>query len=135
MLKQKDKLYYEDSKGDIYYAGGKLGIFNEKVSLIGTDLDDNIYFISSKIKNKVYKVQNNKIVDKMELSDNDVVTSYSDNTNVYLIYPTYIINITSKDPYKRLIKLSDYVTFESIKTNTVYLKTNDNTIISRKLLQ
>lgn len=133
MLKQKDKLYYQDNKGNIYYSGGILNIFKEDVNLIGTDLDDNIYFISSENKDKVYKVQNNKIIDTIELSDKDVVSYYSDNTNVYLIYPTYIINISSEDPHKRLIKLSSYVTFESIKTNTVYLKTKDNTIISREL--
>ncbi len=135
MLKQKDRLYYEDNKGDIYYAGGKLNIFNEKVNLIGTDIDDNIYFISSKIKNTIYKVQNNKIIETIKLSDTDINDSYSDNTNVYLIYPTYIINISSKDPFKRLTRLSNYVTFESIKDDTVYLKTKDNTIIIRKLLE
>jgi hypothetical protein len=135
MLKQKDRLYYEDSKGDIYYSGGKLGIFKEKVNLIGTDLDDNIYFISTTNKDKVYKVQNNKIINTIQLSDTDVVSWYSDNTNVYLIYPTYIINVSSENVNKRLVKLSNYVTFESIKDNIVYLKTNDNTIISRELLK
>jgi len=134
MLKQKDRLYYEDSKGDIYYSGGKLSIFKEKVNLIGTDIDDNIYFISTEDKDKVYKVQSNKIIDTIELSDTDVVSWYSDNDNVYLIYPTYIINISSENTNKRLAKLSNYVTFESIKDNTVYLKTKDNTIISRELL-
>ncbi|MDD2376177.1 MAG: hypothetical protein PHD15_02925 [Clostridia bacterium] len=135
MLKAKDRLYYEDNKSNIYYSGGKLSIFKEKVNLIGTDLDDNIYFISSENKNKVYKVQNNKIVDTIDLTDTDVLSYYSDNTNVYLIYPTYIINISSENPNKRLIKLSNYVTFESIKNNTVYLKTKDNTIIIRELLK
>lgn len=135
MLKQKDKLYYEDDKGDIYYSGGKLNIFGEKVNLIGTDLDDNLYVISSTNKNKVYKLQNNKIIDTIELSDTNVVSSYSDNTNVYLIYPTYIINISSENVYKRLIKLSDYVTFETIKSTTAYLRTKDNIIIMKKLAE
>lgn len=134
MLKQKDKLYYEDNKGNVYYSGGILSIFKEDVNLIGTDLDDNLYFISTENKDKVYKVQNNKIIQTISLSDTDVVTSCSDNTNVYLIYPTYIINISSKEPNKRLIKLSNYVTFDTIKSNTVYLRTKDNTIIARDLL-
>jgi len=135
MLKAKDRLYYEDSKGNIYYSGGILNIFKEDVHLIGTDLDDNIYFISTKDKNKAYKVQNNKIIDTIDLTDTDVVSYYSDNTNVYLIYPTYIINISSETPNKRVAKLSNYVTFESIKSNKVYLRTKDNTIISRDLLK
>lgn len=133
MLKQKDRLYYEDDNGYIYYSGGKLSIFKEKVNLIGTDLDDNLYFISQEKKNKVYKVTNNKIVDTIELSDTDVVTWYSDNTNVYLIYPTYIINISSNEPYNRLVRLSNYVNFEAIKTNKVYLRSNNNIIIMRQL--
>lgn len=133
MLKQKDRLYYEDDKGDIYYSGGKLNIFKEKVHLIGTDLDDNIYFISQDKKDKIYKVSNNKIIDTIELSDTDIVTWYSDNTNVYLVYPTYIINISSDEPFNRLIRLSNYVTFEAIKTNKVYLRSNDNIIVIRQL--
>lgn len=131
MLKQKDRLYYQDNKGDIYYSGGKLSIFKEKVNIIGTDFEDNLYFISAVNKNKIYKVQNNKIIKTIDLSDTDVINWYSDNTNVYLIYPTYIVNVSSEDPYKRLVKLSNYVTFEAIKTNTVYLRTKDNIIVTK----
>ncbi|MEG1989559.1 MAG: hypothetical protein RR136_01000 [Clostridia bacterium] len=134
MLKHKDRLYYEDDNNKIYYAGSRLNIFGEDVHLIGTDLDDNIYFISAKNKNKIYKVQNNKIIEKIELTDTDVINWYSDNTNVYLIYPTYILNISSKSPYKRLAKLSEFVAFETIKENTLYLRTKDNLIVSTKLL-
>lgn len=133
MLKHKDRLYYEDEKGTVFYAGGKLNIFNENVHIIGTDLDDNIYFISANDKDVVYKVQNNKITEKIELTDTDVVSWYSDNTNVYLIYPTYILNISSKNPYKRVAKLSNYVAFESIKEDTLYLKTKDNLVTTTKL--
>lgn len=135
MLKQKDRLYYETDKGDIYYSGGKLNIFKEKVHLIGTDLNDNIYFISQDSKDKVYKVDNNKIVDTIQLFDTDVVTWYSDNTNVYLVYPTYIINVSSDEPHKRLIRLSNYVTFETIKTDTVYLRSKDNIIVTKQLAE
>lgn len=133
MLKQKDKLYYEDEKGDIYNSGSKLSIFKEKVDLIGLDLNDILYFISTN-KDKVYKVQNGKIIQTIDLADTGVVDWYSDNTNIYLIYPTYIVNIASTDTTKKLIKLSNYVNFVTIKSNTVYLKTNDNTIISKDML-
>ncbi|MEG1705802.1 MAG: hypothetical protein RR290_04440, partial [Clostridia bacterium] len=76
----------------------------------------------------------NKIIEKIELTDTDVINWYSDNTNVYLIYPTYILNISSKSPYKRLAKLSEFVAFETIKENTLYLRTKDNLIVSTKLL-
>lgn len=134
MLKQKDKLYYEDENENIYSSGSKIGIFKENVDLIGLDLNDDLYFISSK-KDKVYKVQNNKIVDTIPLTDTDVVGYYSDNTNVYIVYPTYIISVSSTDTTKKLVKLSNYVTFETIKSNTVYLKTSDNTIILEDMVE
>ena len=68
------------------------------------------------------------------MSDTDVVTSYNEYNAVYLIYPTYILNLTGENPYKRVAKLSKYVTFEAIKGDTVYLRTTNNKIITTPLL-
>lgn len=135
MLQHKDKLYYEDKKGNIYSSGSLLSIFKEKVDLIGIDLDDNIYFLSKNDKDVVYKVYNNKIVDKIELSDTDVVKTYSNNEAVYLIYPNYVINVSGEDPYKRLGRLSNYVKFDAIKDNMMYLRTSNNTMIKVELVK
>jgi hypothetical protein len=132
MLKHKDRLYYQLDNKDVYYAGGRLNLFKNKVNMIGTDLDDNIYFIDVD-KTKVYKVKDNKIIKTIELSDNNAVNCYSDNTAVYIIFPNYIIDVSSDDVYKRICKLSNYVTFETIKTDTVYLKTKDNIIVTTNL--
>ena len=51
-----------------------------------------------------------------------------------MIYPTYILNLTGENPYKRVAKLSKYVTFEAIKGDTVYLRTTNNKIITTPLL-
>ena len=56
MLKQKDRLYYEDNKGVFIILGLKLNIFKEKVHIIGTDLKDSLYLFRRN-KNKVYKVE------------------------------------------------------------------------------
>jgi hypothetical protein len=133
MLQHKDKIYYEDSKANIYSGSVVLNLFKEKVDILGIDYDDNIYFISRDSKNKVYKVLNNKIIDTIELSDTDLVTTYANNYGVYLIYPTYVINVASEEPYKRIGKLSKYVEFQAIKGDTMYLKTSDKYIVKTKI--
>ena len=133
MLQQKDRIYYEDSKSNIYYSGGRLSLFTSNVDMIGIDYDDNLYFIDTKTKNKVYKVNNNRIVDTIELSDSDLVTTYSNNYGVYLVYPTYVLNVSAEDPYKRIGRFSKYVKFEAIKGNEMYLRTSNNILIKTNL--
>lgn len=135
MLQRKDRIYYEDSKSNIYSSAGYLNISKKDVDMIGLDEDDNLYFIDKEEKKTVYKVNNNVIVDTIKLSDADLVTTYSNNYGVYLVYPTYVINVAGKDPYKRIGKYSTYVKFEAIKGNTMYLRTSNNVLISTELLK
>lgn len=136
MLQHKDVVYYEDEDYNIYYGSNKLSIFKEKVNMIGIDYDDNLYFISKNEKDIVYKVKNNKIIDKIELSDTNLVKTYMNNYGVYLVYPTYVINVADEEePYKRIAKLSKYVSFEAIKDDTVYFRTTDNLLITTKVIE
>lgn len=143
MLQHKDKLYYEDTKGGVYSSGASVNyLFNyADVELIGIDakLDntedvEKLYLLNTETNDRVYVVGDGKLLDTIMLSDTDVVTSYNEYGDVYLIYPTYILNLTGENPYKRVAKLSKYVTFEAIKGDTVYLRTTNNKIISTKLL-
>lgn len=134
MLQHKDRVYYEDINKNVYSSYGYLNIFKTDVELIGIDLDDNLYFISSDLKNIVYKVYNNKIIDTIELSDSDVVKTYTNNVGTYLIYPTYVINVAAEDPYRRIGRLSRYVEFEAIKGNLMYLRTSDNMLVTTEIL-
>ena len=76
-----------------------------------------------------------QIIDTIYLSDTDIVATYNEYGDVYLIYPTYILNITGENPYKRVAKLSKYVTFEAIKDDVVYLRTSNNKIVTTTLLE
>lgn len=134
MLQHKDRVYYEDSNKNIYSSYSYVSLFKTDVELIGIDLDDNLYFLSSDLKNIVYKVNNNVIVDTIKLSDSDVVTTYTNNVGTYLVYPTYVINVAAKDPYRRIGRLSKYVEFEAIKGDTMYLRTSDNILVTTKVL-
>ena len=129
MLQQRDRIYYEDEDSNIYMGSMRLSIFGEKVNMIGIDLEDNLYFISKNDKDVVYKVKNNYIVDEIELTDTDLVTTYTNYEGVYLVYPNYIMEVSGEDPYRRIGRVSKYFTFEAIKDQTIYLKTSDNLVV------
>lgn len=135
MLQTKDNVYYEDINSNIYYSAGQVNLFKNKVELIGIDSDDNVYFIQKDTKSIVYKVKNGKIIDTIRLSDSDVVTTYTNNVGTYIVYPTYVINVAASNPYKRIARLTNYVEFLAIKSNTMYLKTKDNKLISTSILE
>lgn len=134
MLQHKDRVYYEDTKSNIYSSAGTLGLFKTKVEMIGIDEEDNLYFLTKDTKSTVYKVSNNKIIDTIKLSDTNVVKTYTNNFGTYLIYPTYVINVAAEDPYRRIGRLSEYVEFEAIKDDTMYLRTKDNILVTTKVL-
>lgn len=143
MFQHTDRLYYADTKGGVFRAGATVNyLFGyADVELIGIDSrlankDDyeKLYFLDTETKDRVYVVSGGELIDTILLSDTDVVSSYNEYNNVYLIYPTYILDLTGKNPYKRIAKLSDYVTFEAIKGDTVYLRTTNNKIITTTLL-
>ena len=133
MLQQKDRVYYQDTNNNIYAGTTKLNIFETDVNMIGIDYNDVLYFLS--VDNKyVYKVKNNKVIDTIELSDTDVVTTYTNNVGTFIIYPTYIIEVSAKDPYRRISRMSEYVKFEAIKDNVMYLRTSDNSLVTTEIL-
>ena len=135
MLQQRDRIYYEDKNGNLYSSIGRVSLFRNPVDLIGLDYDDNLYYLDSENKKTVYKVKDNVLVDTIKLSDSDLVTTYSNNYGVYLVYPTYVINVAGDDPYKRIGKFSKYVTFEAIKGNVMYLRTSNNILIQTYLIE
>lgn len=127
MLQHTDRVYYEDSNSNIYYSNTKLGIFKEKVNMIGIDTNDVLYFIAQD-NSKVYKVKDNKITDTIELKDTDVKVTYHNNQRVFLVYSSYIIEISANDPLKEVGKISDDLTFEAIKLNKMYAREDEDTI-------
>lgn len=133
MLQHTDKIYYEDSKSNIYVGNSLISLFKEKVDMIGIDVDDNLYFISKESKDKIYVVLNNKIKKTIDLKDTGVIKTYSNNEGVYLVYPTYVVNVV-KDVEEKIGKMSGFVNFEAIKGDTMYLKTQDNNVLTTKIL-
>ncbi len=127
MLQQTDRVYYEDSNSNIYYSNSKLGIFKEKVNMIGIDTEDILYFISQD-NSKVYKVKNNKITDTIELKDKDVKSTYYNNERVFVIYSDYVIEVSSDKPLESVGKIPNNVSFEAIKSNKMYVRVDDDTI-------
>lgn len=144
MLQHVDRLYYGDTDGGVYTSGATINylVGYADVDLIGinanlesSDDDEKLYLLDTTKNDKVYVVQNSQIIDTIYLSDTDIVATYNEYGDVYLIYPTYILNITGENPYKRVAKLSRYVTFEAIKDDVVYLRTSNNKIVTTTLLE
>lgn len=127
MLQQTDRVYYEDSNSNIYYSNSKLGIFKEKVNMIGIDTEDILYFISQD-NSKVYKVKNNKITDTIELKDKDVKSTYYNNERVFVVYSDYVIEVSSDKPLESVGKIPNNVSFEAIKSDKMYVRVDDDTI-------
>lgn len=127
MLQQTDRVYYEDSNSNIYYSNSKLGIFKEKVNMIGIDTEDTLYFIAQD-NSKVYKVKNNKITDTIELKDKDVKSTYYNNERVFVIYSDYVIEVSSDKPLESIGKIPNNVSFEAIKSDKMYVRVDDDTI-------
>ena len=129
MLQYTDNVFFEYSNGNIYYwspysGNTRLTFFNEDVEMIGLDKDDNVYFIGKESKNKIYKVNKTRLVKTIELTDKDVVKTYSNNRAVYVVYPTYAVCVSAENPYFRVCRLSKYVDFMAVRGNKVYLKTS-----------
>ncbi len=131
MTQYTESLYYQNANNQVYLSGYNL--FKSKVDLIGIDSDDKLYFLNVEDNKSVYVVKKGSLVDTIELSDSDVVSTYTNYSGVYIIYPTYVINVASENPYKRIGRLSKYVEFMAIKGNTMYLKTQDNVMVTAEI--
>jgi hypothetical protein len=133
MLQKVDKVYYEDEDYNIYSSSSYWSMFRIDVEMIGIDQNDYLYFIDKDTYSTVYVVSNSNIIDTIKLNDTGVVKTYTNNIGVYIVYKNYVINVASETPYKRIGRLSEYVEFEAIKGDTMYLKTKDNILVTSKI--
>lgn len=135
MLQYTNKVYYQYTNGSVYYGYTKLNIFKEDVEMIGGDSDDNMYFRGLESKNKIYKVNKTKLVETIELTDTDIVKTYSNNEDVYVVYPTYVLCVSSENPYFRVGRLTKFVEFVAVKGDKIYLKTSNNVLTMTDLIK
>ena len=132
MLQHNDYVYYQDDEYNIYFSSGSSSIFNDEVEMIGIDENDYVYFIDKAKHSTVYVVNGRyrKVIDTIKLTDKNLVKTYSNNVGVYLVYPTYVINVASDTPFEKIGRVSQYADFEAIKGNTMYLRTKDNVLVT-----
>ena len=135
MLQYTNRVYYQYANGNVYYGYTKLNIFKEDVEMIGGDSDDNMYFRGLESKNKIYKVNKTKLVETIELTDTDIVKTYSNNEDVYVVYPTYVLCVSSENPYFRVGRLTKFVEFVAVKGDKIYLKTSNNVLTMTDLIK
>lgn len=134
-LQHNDYVYYQDEDYNIYFESGYYSLFKSEVEMIGIDEDDYVYFLDRQTHSTVYVLSGTKrtIVDTIKLTDTNVVKTYTNNKGVYIIYPTYVINVASKTPFQKIGRVSDYAEFEAIKDDTMYLRTKDNILVTTKV--
>lgn len=135
MLQMKNIVYYQNDKNDISTTYSYNSLFKSDVEMIGIDEEDYIYFLNKETNAEVYVVKgsNRNIVDTIKLTDTDIVKTYTNNVGVYLVYPTYVVNVASDTPYEMIGRLSKYVEFEAIKDDVMYLRTKDNILVTTKV--
>lgn len=135
MLQKRDRIYYEDDEYNIYLSASYWSMFKMDVEMIGIDQNDYLYFIDKDTHSTVYIVSGYNIIDTIKLNDTNVVKTYTNNIGVYLVYPTYVINVAADNPYERIGRVSEYVEFEAIKGDIMYLRTKDNILVTTKIKQ
>lgn len=133
MAQKVDRIYYEDDENNIYLSSSYWSMFRTDVEMIGIDQNDYIYFIDKDTHTKVYIVSGYNIIDTITLNDTGVIKTYTNNIGVYIVYPTYVLNVASDTPYQRIGRISEYVEFEAIKGNIMYLRTKDNILVTSKI--
>lgn len=134
-LQHNDYIYYQDEDYNIYFSSSYYSLFKSEVEMIGIDEDDRVYFIDKDTHSTVYIVggTSRTIIDTIKLTDTDVVKTYTNNVGVYIVYPTYVINVASDTPFEKVGRLSRYVEFEATKDDTMYLRTEDNILVTTKV--
>ena len=125
------KLYYIDIENNVYVDNEKVKFKEENIlDIIGIDKENNIYLLGDSV---IYKLKDNKITEQIMLTDSDLISYYSNNGKVYLIYPTYIMDVSSNNKYQRIYKLTNDVSFVSIVNDIIYLKSKNKNIMWKKI--
>ena len=133
LLNSLNNIYYIDNENNIYKDNNIISINDNQLEIIGSDEKNNVYYLDSVNKSKVYKTINDKVTEEIILTDSDLVSYYSNKSKVYLIYPTYILDITSNNKYERIFKLSRNMEFTSIVDDMIYLKSDSGDILYKKI--
>lgn len=134
LLHNRDKLYYVDTNNNLYYANSRSNIFKvDKVTILGHDADDNIYAQSNLDKKRIYKIQDNKIVDNITLDDTGFTSIYNNQNTVYLIYPNKVIDLSSSSPNDTITNIKDGFKFEAIIDNIIYYINSKNQLVKEKI--
>jgi hypothetical protein len=87
-------LYYEKNNMLYCHMQPVKALKNKKISLLGCDMNDNVYVRSLNDKKYVYVIKGVSIIKTILLSDTGFSKVYSNKTNIYLIYSDYFIKLS-----------------------------------------
>ena len=100
------------------------GFENQKIHLLGRDVNDNIYIQSLIKRDIVYILSNDKIIRTLKLSDPNYVKILHNRSDIYAIYKGYAVNLTSSISKK--INYNSNLNFVDIVGDRIYLKDKNN---------
>lgn len=106
----------------LLFIGGIL-FNNEKIKLLGCDVNDNIYVQSMTQKNNFYVLNNNKIMNTIKLKDCDYTKILYNGSAIYVVYRNYVINLVN-DTNKK-ITYDKNTSFMNIVDKRIYVRNNN----------
>lgn len=124
LLHKSLSLYYQNNGGALFCNSKKIaGFENEKIKLLGCDVNDNIYVQSMTQKNNFYVLNNNKIMNTIKLKDSDYTKILYNGSAIYVVYRNYVINLVN-DTNKK-ITYDKNTSFMNIVDKRIYVRNNN----------
>lgn len=127
LTNSRQTIYYEKGSMLFYQSLPVKSLEKVKTGLLGCDINDYVYVQSLSDKTCVYVVKGVNVVKKIGLDDVGFIKTYSNKTNVYLVYPDHIMNL-STDPAEQTSYDKKY-SFDGIVNNSIYLSDGNGNII------
>lgn len=129
LTNSRQTVYYEKGSTLYYQSQPVKSLKKFKTRLLGCDIKDYVYVQSLSDKTCVYVVKGVNIVKRIRLDDADFIKTYSNKTNVYLVYPDHIMNL-STDPAEKTSYDKNY-RFDGIMDSSIYLSDGNGDIITK----
>lgn len=120
-------IYYE--KGNILYCQSRpVKCLNSiRTKLLGCDLNDYLYVQSQSDKKLIYVAKGVSVVRRIKLDDPNFINVYSNKTNIYLVYPDHVLDL-SASPDRKTAYDRGY-NFKGLINGCLYLTDNKGNIV------
>jgi hypothetical protein len=130
ILSTEDSLYYEYN-GAVFYNWNVISELNNLKPKLLDCAGDTAYIASGVKPATIYKYKGTKKNGEINLSDSGYKSAYQNCGKVYLIYNSYMIELTGNIHNK--INFDSGSEFVAVSNGVLYTKSSDGTISSKKI--